>query len=208
MAPRRSASPTAASLPSRARRAKPGKAATRAPQVVRWPGHIKPGTVKNQLFAALDWLPTLVDIAGGAKGDALKNQIEAGQYPGIVKTTLDGFDQREYLEGTSARSALAKRQKTAETGVGRTVRRINKNGRAVSEIEAAAYDQSYAGCLCGLMGADDASQRVAVDDRQGFEAKFGGTCEELVARTGAPQEREMRGALQLGIARGRHAKIP
>jgi arylsulfatase A-like enzyme len=77
----------------------------RAPLVVRWPGHIKPGTVKNQLFAALDWLPTLVDIAGGAKGDALKNQIEAGQYPGIVKTTLDGVDQREYLEGTSARSA-------------------------------------------------------------------------------------------------------
>jgi arylsulfatase A-like enzyme len=77
----------------------------RAPQVVRWPGHIKPGTVKNQLFAALDWLPTFVDIAGGPKGDGLKNQIQAGQYPGIVKTTLDGFDQREYLEGTSARSA-------------------------------------------------------------------------------------------------------
>jgi arylsulfatase A-like enzyme len=77
----------------------------RAPLVVRWPGHIKPGTVKNQLFAALDWLPTLVDIAGGAKGDALKNQIEAGQYPGIVKTTLDGVDQREYLESASARSA-------------------------------------------------------------------------------------------------------
>jgi arylsulfatase A-like enzyme len=77
----------------------------RAPLVVRWPGHIRPGTVKNQLFAALDWLPTLVDIAGGPKGDGLKNQIEAGQYPGIVKTTLDGFDQREYLEGTSARSA-------------------------------------------------------------------------------------------------------
>src|SRR5262245_56840606 len=32
----------------------------RAPCVVRWPGHIKPGTVKPQLFAALDWLPTLV----------------------------------------------------------------------------------------------------------------------------------------------------
>ena len=35
----------------------------RAPQVVRWAGHIKPGTVKDQLFAALDWLPTFVDIA-------------------------------------------------------------------------------------------------------------------------------------------------
>jgi arylsulfatase A-like enzyme len=77
----------------------------RAPMVVRWPGHIKPGTVKNQLFAALDWVPTLVDIAGGQKGDGLKQQIEAGQYPGIVKTTLDGVDQRDYLEGSSEKSA-------------------------------------------------------------------------------------------------------
>ena len=77
----------------------------RAPLVVRWPGHIKPGTVKNKMFAALDWLPTLVDIAGGPKGDALRLQIEAGTYPGIVKTTLDGFDQRAYLEGTSEKSA-------------------------------------------------------------------------------------------------------
>ena len=73
--------------------------------VVRWPGHIKPGTVKNQLFAALDWVPTFVDIAGGPKGDGLKQQIEAGKYPGIVKTTLDGFNQRDYLEGRSEKSA-------------------------------------------------------------------------------------------------------
>ena len=77
----------------------------RAPMVVRWPGHIKPGTVKDQMFAALDWVPTLVDIAGGPKGDDLKKQIEAGKYPGIVKTTLDGFNQRAYLEGTSEKSA-------------------------------------------------------------------------------------------------------
>jgi arylsulfatase len=73
----------------------------RAPLVVRWPGHIKPGSVKNQIFASLDWLPTLVNIAGGPNGDALKKQIEAGTYPGIVKTTLDGVDQRDYLEGRS-----------------------------------------------------------------------------------------------------------
>ena len=77
----------------------------RAPCVVRWPGHIKPGTVKNQLFAALDWLPTFVEIAGGPKGDELKKQIEAGKYPGIVKTTLDGVNQRDYLEGKSEKSA-------------------------------------------------------------------------------------------------------
>jgi arylsulfatase len=77
----------------------------RAPCVIRWPGHIQPGTVYNQLFAALDWMPTFVDIAGGRSGDGLKKEIEAGRYPGIVKTTLDGFDQRDYLEGKTQQSA-------------------------------------------------------------------------------------------------------
>ena len=95
----------AASPRSRARKARLGKAAIASPCVVRWPGHIKPGTVKKELFAALDWLPTLVDIAGGPKGDDLNKQIEAGKYPGIVKTMLDGFDQRAYLEGTTEHSA-------------------------------------------------------------------------------------------------------
>src|SRR5712664_2189371 len=77
----------------------------RAPLVIRWPGHIKPGTVKNEIFASLDWLPTFVNIAGGPKGDGLKTQIEAGTYPGIVKTRLDGVDQTEYLSGRSEKSA-------------------------------------------------------------------------------------------------------
>ena len=60
---------------------------------------------KTEIFASLDWLPTLVDIAGGPKGNELKAQIEKGAYPGIVKTTLDGVNQREYLEGKSEKSA-------------------------------------------------------------------------------------------------------
>jgi arylsulfatase A-like enzyme len=77
----------------------------RAPAVIRWPGHIKPGTVLNDLFASLDWVPTLVEIAGGPKGDGLKKQIEKGEYPGIVKTTLDGVNQIDYLTGKSDKSA-------------------------------------------------------------------------------------------------------
>src|SRR3954465_10966880 len=76
----------------------------RAPALVRWPRVIKPGTIKNDIFASLDWLPTFVDIAGGEKGDELKKRIEAGQYPGIVKTTLDGVDQTDYLSGRSEKS--------------------------------------------------------------------------------------------------------
>jgi arylsulfatase len=77
----------------------------RAPCVIRWKGVIQPGTVFNEIFASLDWLPTFVEIAGGAKGDELKQKIEAGSYPGIVKTTLDGHNQTAYLTGKSAKSA-------------------------------------------------------------------------------------------------------
>lgn len=77
----------------------------RAPALVRCPGVIKPGTIKNDIFASLDWLPTLVNIAGGDKGDALNQRIMAGNYPGIVRTKLDGVDQTEYLSGRSEKSA-------------------------------------------------------------------------------------------------------
>jgi arylsulfatase len=77
----------------------------RVPCMIRWPGHIKPGTVFTDMFAALDWLPTLVDLAGGPKGDQLKMEIEKGSYPGIVKTTLDGVDQAQYLNQSKPKSA-------------------------------------------------------------------------------------------------------
>ena len=77
----------------------------RAPCVIRWPGVIKPGTVFTEMFSALDWMPTLVEVAGGPKGDGLKKEIEQGAYPGIVKTTLDGVNQIDYLTGKSDKSA-------------------------------------------------------------------------------------------------------
>ena len=77
----------------------------RVPAVIRWPGHIKPGTVLNDIFASYDWLPTFVEIAGGAKGNDLNKQIMAGTYPGIVKTKLSGVNQLDYLTGKSAKSA-------------------------------------------------------------------------------------------------------
>jgi Sulfatase len=77
----------------------------RVPLVIRWQGVIKPGTIKDDIFASLDWLPTLVEIAGGPKGNALNEQIMAGRYPGIVKTKLDGVNQIDYLTGKSEKSA-------------------------------------------------------------------------------------------------------
>ncbi len=77
----------------------------RVPMLIRWPGHIKAGAQTSEMMAALDWLPTLTEIAGGPTGEGLKKEIEAGKYPGFVKTTLDGVNQAEFLTGKSAHSA-------------------------------------------------------------------------------------------------------
>jgi hypothetical protein len=71
IAPRRRRAPTPAKkrCPYYRNRGPP-----RSPLVIRWPGHIKPGKVKNQLLAALDWVPTFVNIADGPKGDELKSR--------------------------------------------------------------------------------------------------------------------------------------
>ncbi len=56
------------------------------------------------------------------------------------------------------------------------------------------------------MGTDDPGEAVAVDDTEGFDLHQRGLGEQLLAGGGAAQEREMRSALQLGVAR--HPKIP
>jgi len=40
----------------------------RIPALVRWPGHIKPRSISNQVAITMDWVPTLL-AAGGAQAD-------------------------------------------------------------------------------------------------------------------------------------------
>ena len=77
----------------------------RAPCVIRWPGHIKPGTLYKEMFASYDWMPTFAEIAGGPKKDELDKQIQAGKYPNFVKTKLAGVNQIDYLTGKTDKSA-------------------------------------------------------------------------------------------------------
>jgi len=54
----------------------------RIPQLVRWPGKIKPGTIINDVFSAEDWMPTLLAAANGGY-----NQMDllTGKGPGTRK---------------------------------------------------------------------------------------------------------------------------
>ena len=37
----------------------------RVPNIIRWPGKIKPNTVSDQANITMDWFPTLLAVAGG-----------------------------------------------------------------------------------------------------------------------------------------------
>jgi arylsulfatase len=53
----------------------------RAPTVIRWHDVIKPGTVFTEMFSALDWLPTFVEIAVAQRemGSKRKSRLETIQ---------------------------------------------------------------------------------------------------------------------------------
>jgi arylsulfatase len=78
--------------------------AFRVPAMVRWPGHVKPGSVSNELFSGLDWFPTLLAAAGDA--DVTQRLLKGWQVGGrTYKNHLDGFDQLAYLTGQAPQSA-------------------------------------------------------------------------------------------------------
>ena len=95
--------PDGAMTPFRNEKNSNWEGAYRVPAMVRWPGHIKPGQVSNEIVASHDWLPTLLAIAGDAQVTAklLKGyQVGAMTY----KVHLDGYNLVPYLTGQAQKS--------------------------------------------------------------------------------------------------------
>ncbi len=70
----------------------------RVPCIVRWPGHVAPGSVQNGIVSGLDWLPTFVSLAGNPN---ITQQLLKGVKLGdrTFKNHLDGYDQTAMLTG-------------------------------------------------------------------------------------------------------------
>lgn len=70
----------------------------RTPSMVRWPGHIKAGTISNEIISGMDWLPTFVAAAGNdkVKDELLKGKTISGK---TYKIHLDGYNMLPYLTG-------------------------------------------------------------------------------------------------------------
>ncbi|WP_207888788.1 sulfatase-like hydrolase/transferase, partial [Pseudomonas sp. 30_B] len=62
--PNRFTWPDAATSPFRNEKNSNYEGAFRVPAMIRWPNHVKPGTVSTQMFSGLDWFPTLLAAVG------------------------------------------------------------------------------------------------------------------------------------------------
>jgi arylsulfatase A-like enzyme len=58
----------------------------RVPAVIRWPGHIPPGTVSEQVTIGMDWFPTLLAAAGTAPDPAFPSD-GIGLLPWLTQET-------------------------------------------------------------------------------------------------------------------------
>ncbi|UUO07193.1 arylsulfatase [Blastopirellula sp. J2-11] len=96
--PHKNSWPDAGLSPFRNEKNSNWEGAFRVPCVIRWPGHIKPGTVSNAMVSGLDWLPTFLAAAGEPNiADKLLKGHQAGDKS--FKVHLDGFNLLPYLTG-------------------------------------------------------------------------------------------------------------
>ncbi|MBY3104500.1 arylsulfatase [Rhizobium laguerreae] len=98
--------PDSATTPFRSEKNTNWEGAFRVPAMVRWPGKIKAGEVSNEMFAGLDWFPTLVAAAGDPD---VKSRLLSGWKPEgsavSFKNHLDGYNQLDYITGKTDKSA-------------------------------------------------------------------------------------------------------
>jgi arylsulfatase len=75
----------------------------RVPCMIRWPGHIEPGTVSNEVCSHQDMLPTLLAAAGETDVvEKAKKGVKLGEKS--FKVHLDGYNLLPFLEGEVAES--------------------------------------------------------------------------------------------------------
>nr|WP_246184850.1 arylsulfatase [Paracoccus aestuariivivens] len=102
--PHQNSWPDAGTTPFRSEKNTNWEGAFRVPAMVRWPGHIEPGSVATDMFSGLDWFPTLMAAVGDT--DITQRLLDGTTINGKqYKNHLDGYNQLDYLTGKSEKGA-------------------------------------------------------------------------------------------------------
>jgi arylsulfatase A-like enzyme len=96
--PHRNSWPDAGTTKFRSEKNTGWEGAYRVPQMVRWPGKIKPGSVSNEIMSQLDWAPTLLAAVGNT--DVKEKLLTGYEANGkTYKNHLDGYNFLPFLIG-------------------------------------------------------------------------------------------------------------
>ena len=102
--PHKNTWPDAAITPFRGEKNTNWEGAFRTPAMVRWPNHIKAGSVSNEIISGMDWLPTFLAAAGN---ENVKEELLEGKTIGdkTYKVHLDGYNMLPHLTGEEEKGA-------------------------------------------------------------------------------------------------------
>jgi arylsulfatase len=101
--PHRNSWPDGAMTPFRSEKNTNWEGAFRIPQLVRWPGKIKAGSISNEIVQLHDWFPTFLAMAG--EPDIVEKVKKGYQALGrTYKNHIDGYNLVPYLTGKEATS--------------------------------------------------------------------------------------------------------
>jgi arylsulfatase A-like enzyme len=100
--PHQNSWPDAGTTPFRSEKNTNWEGAFRVPAMVRWPGHIKAGSISNDIISHLDWMPTLLAAAGVPD---VKEKLLTGYTVGnkTFKVHLDGYNMLPLLTGQTTK---------------------------------------------------------------------------------------------------------
>ncbi|MAF28176.1 MAG: arylsulfatase, partial [Croceicoccus sp.] len=104
--PHRNSWPDAGTTPFRSEKNTSWEGAYRVPAMVKWPGHIEPGQVSNDIVSHLDWLPTFAEMAGI---DDITGKLKKGH-------EMNGHKYKVHLDGHSMVGHLTKGEKSPREG--------------------------------------------------------------------------------------------
>jgi len=114
----------------------------RVPQMVKWPGTIKPGTIFNDTMSHEDWMPTLLAAAGVPDVKeklASKNGYKANGKK--FRVHLDGYNFKPYFEGKDEKGPRREIMYFAASGLLNAIR--VDDWKVAFAIERGAINEAY-----------------------------------------------------------------
>jgi arylsulfatase A-like enzyme len=120
--------------------------------MIRWPGHIKPGSVANEIVSAHDWFPTLLAAAGDSdiKDKLLKGMDAGGKTFKVHSTATTSFPISPAKQEKSPRAGSSTSTTTATSSPC-----ASRTGRSSSWSSAPRHAASVGRAVHGAAAAED-----------------------------------------------------